>query len=123
MDFKNLFKSVLKGLARGLILSLILLAVLSGVMFFKELSSKVLNIALSAITCLSIVYGSAVATNRNGKNGWLVGMILGGFYFLIIFIFSSLLLKSNSDFGVLNFAKLIIFMVTGMFSGMLAINM
>ena len=123
MGSKSLCKSILKGLFRAIILTLILIVLLTIVMFFKEISPKTLNIILTIIICFSIVYGSIVATIKNGKNGWLVGLILGGIYFLIIFAFSSILLKNNLMSGGLVFINLIIFTITGMLSGMLAINM
>ncbi|SHE54126.1 TIGR04086 family membrane protein [Clostridium fallax] len=122
MRLKISFKAILKGVLRGLILNFILLGVLFLTMIFKDISSDGLNIIWTIIISLSIVYGSIVATIKNGENGWLIGLILGALYFGIIFIIAKIFFNSTLDMNLFSTTKFFIFMVIGMLSGMLGIN-
>ena len=122
MEWREYFNGVLKGLLSSIIITVLLTAFLSIVMMFMSLSDMVFNVSYVIITCVAIIVGSIIASRKIGKNGWLVGLLLGCVYYISLYLFT-LIIGGDSSLGLYDFYRFVIALVVGILSGMLGINL
>lgn len=120
MNIKNMSTSAIKGAVISLILTLIIIIGVSIFMLFKDVATSTFNIIFIAINSVSIVIGAVVATRINEENGWLVGLLVSIIYYLIIALISFFLGAEGFSFSLTRFG---IFMIMGVLSGMLGVNL
>lgn len=113
--------NILKGLLRSVFVTLIGVFILSLIMMVKDVNLKALGVAWVIITCVSIFVGAVYSAKKNEEKGWLVGLIIGLVYYIILFLFT-LILKEKASFVLYDFYRLLIALAVGLFSGMLGIN-
>ncbi|GKX66034.1 TIGR04086 family membrane protein [Inconstantimicrobium mannanitabidum] len=121
MEHRGIMVNIFKGLLRSILITLIGVFILSLIMMVKDVNLKALGIAWVIITCISIFVGAIYSAKKNQERGWLVGLILGLLYYIILFIFT-MILKEKVSFVLYDFYRLIIALAVGFFSGMLGIN-
>lgn len=110
-----------KGMFRSLIATLILTIILAVVMSFIDFSVKSINLSYVIITCISLVMGATYASKRNGERGWLIGLLVGLGYYILLFIISSIF-NGKVSFSMFDIYKFVMAMIVGILSGMLGIN-
>lgn len=113
--------NILNGVIRAGILTILLTIILALIMCFVDFSVKALNVSYVFVTCISLVIGATYASRVNGEKGWLIGILVGLFYYLLLLIISSVFNK-GIDLSVFDGYKLTMAMVVGLLSGMLGIN-
>ena len=60
-------------------------------MTFVEISESMFSGLYVVITSLGLVFGTILAANLYGKNGWLVGLAVGVFFYIALYIIGVLL--------------------------------
>ena len=67
------------------------------------------------------ILGTILAAKLHGKNGWLVGLAVGVFFYIALYIIG-VLLGASSKFGFYEIVRFVLCIVVGFLSGMLGIN-
>lgn len=112
MDWKNYFSCVLKGLIGSIAVTVILTAILSLFMTFVEISESMFSGLYVVITSLGLVFGTILAAKLHGKNGWLVGLAVGVFFYIALYIIG-VLLGASSKFGFYEIVRFVLCIVVG----------
>ncbi|MEG1255461.1 TIGR04086 family membrane protein [Clostridium sp.] len=110
------------GVLRASILTIICVLVYSLVTSYFPASDAVTSVFLVVATLASVVYGSIYATLKMGNKGWLVGLLVGLFYMLILYIVS-LCFGKDLSLGTKDIVRLILALAAGSLSGMLGVNL
>jgi len=118
----DLIKNSGKGVFVSFISTIVMMLVLAMIMSFMDLSTKSLYVGYVVVTCISIVFGSIYSAKRNGSKGWLVGLLVGILYYILIGIISSIATGSMA-LGLFDFYRFIFAVAIGLLSGMLGINL
>ena len=121
MDWKNYFSCVLKGLIGSIAVTVILTAILSLFMTFVKISESMFSGLYVVITSLGLVFGTILAAKLHGKNWWLVGLAVGVFFYIALYI-TGVLLGASSKFGLYELIRFALCVIVGFLSGMLGIN-
>lgn len=124
MESKIKFSCVGEGVLRGVILTLICLLVYTLACTFGQgvIKEGHFNIMFLIITLISVLYGAGVGAKKAGQNGWIIGMCVGIFYIIIIYIIS-LLAGRTFSFGLKDICRILLCVFAGTLSGMLGINL
>lgn len=122
MEENNYFRSVLKGTVGALAFSLIGIIILSQVMTKCKVSSSIRSMIVVITVLVSLSIGSIAAAKKNGSKGMLVGAGVGFSFYLVYFIFASIL-NSGIAFSVYDLGKMAVLVVIGAVAGVLGINM
>ncbi|WP_406541685.1 TIGR04086 family membrane protein [Clostridium ljungdahlii] len=122
MEKGSNYLSAVEGVLRGFIITVILLLIFAVIMTFVDIGSRVRYIFYVITNILSIMYGVIYAVRRIGKKGWLVGIGVTLLYLLILYVVS--IISGNSaaisSYGV---KQLLLDLIVGALSGMIAINL
>lgn len=119
---KKLWISALEGVLRGFIITVILLLIFAVVMTFLDVSEGICSIYYLVATILSIMYGSIFAVKKTGKRGWLTGLLVALIYMVVLYTVS-VISGNGAVVGVDRLERLGLALVTGVFSGMMGINL
>lgn len=110
-----------EGVIRSFFLTLSLLLIYAVITSFVDTNAKFDSIYKVVITALGVMYGSIYAARKINRRGWLIGLIIGLLYMIVIYLVSVLsgrgLMLSN--FSIL---RIVLAIVVGTLSGMLGIN-
>ena len=113
--------NIIKSLGISYILTFVLLAIFAFIINFTDFPSS----AVSAVTIVIILTSVLIAGIINGKKalekGWLIGLISGGLYMLILYLLGCIL---YSDFTINSNAIILIFggILAGVAGGIIGIN-
>lgn len=121
MEQGKIAVNVFKGILRAVFVTLIGVFILSLIMMVTDINLKVLGVTWVIITCISIFLGAIYSARKNGEKGWLVGLMVGLIYYILLLILT-LALKEKPNFGMYDFYRMVISLAVGLFSGMLGIN-
>lgn len=96
-------------------------AIFALILTFSNLSDSFIPTAVVIISIVAILLGSSLSTLRSRSHGWLMGLLVGLSYFLVLYIISSLLI---TGFSInLNTIYLALGMcLTGVVGGIIGIN-
>ena len=120
--FKNLELSCIgSGLAKAAISTLIILVVFSLLSTFIAFGDGVESVILTATTCVSVVYGSAMAARDMRRNGWVAGLLVSAGYCIILFLASSIALGALAIAGIHMF-RILVALIVGVIAGILGVN-
>lgn len=110
-----------QGVIRGFFLTLALLVVYAIATYFLKSNPKVDSVYFVVITAFSVMYGAIYSVKRIQKKGWLIGLIVGLIYMLVVFLVSAVNGRGFdiSSYGVL---RVVLAIFVGTLSGMLGIN-
>lgn len=117
MGYGNCFK----GVFRAFSITVIALFILAIITNFIEVSDGVKSSSLLIISLLSVVYGAIYSARKNGKNGWINGMVVALLYMIIFYLLASIAGR-GFEFSYRDALRVIIALVSGTLSGMLGIN-
>lgn len=122
MGKKIKYSCVGHGVLRAFILTMFALIVYSLLISVISVGPKVNSIFYIILTLISIIYGTICATIKAGSNGWLMGILVGLFYIVALFIVSILCGKEFA-FGVKEITRVVMATLVGALSGMITVNL
>ena len=122
MEKRSNYLPAVEGVLRGFIITVILLLIFAVVMTFIDIGLRVRYIFYVITNILSIMYGVIYAVRKIGKKGWLVGIGVTLLYLFILYVVSVVSGNSAaiSSYGV---KRLLLDLIVGALSGMIAINL
>jgi putative membrane protein (TIGR04086 family) len=82
--------NILKGVAISIIATLIFLLIFSIILTYTNISEDTIQPVIITLTAVSILIGSSIGNLKIKKNGILNGAIIGGLYFLAVYLISSI---------------------------------
>lgn len=101
------FTNILKGVGISIIATLIFLLIFSIILTYTNISENAIEPVIITLTAVSILIGSSIGSLKIKKNGILNGAIIGGIYFILIYLMSSLI---NLNF-TLNVKSIILILI------------
>lgn len=122
MESLKFLKSILKGLLCAIIVTILCMIILSIVMTKFDLSDKSYNIAYVAVNCFGLVVGTVIAAKIAEKRGWLVGLMLGIFFFGFLMLLN-LVINGEVALGQAELYKFGGCVIVGSLAGMLGVNL
>lgn len=122
MEKRSNYLPAVEGVLRGFIITVILLLIFAVMMTFIDIGLRVRYIFYVITNILSIMYGVIYAVRKIGKKGWLVGIGVTLLYLFILYVVSVVSGNSAaiSSYGV---KRLLLDLIVGALSGMIAINL
>ncbi len=109
--------NILKGVGISIVITLIFLLIFSIILTYTNISEDTIAPVIIVLTSISILIGSSIGSLKIKKNGILNGAIIGGLYFIIIYLISSLL---NLNFSITS--QTIILTIVGVVFGIFRRN-
>lgn len=85
------FTNILKGVGISIIVTLIFLLIFSIILTYSNISENAIEPVIITLTAVSILIGSSIGSLKIKKNAILNGAIIGGIYFILIYLISSLI--------------------------------
>ena len=85
------FLRIVKGIGISILLSLIFLIIYSIILTYTSVNDTTIPVVIIIINVISILIGSSICTLKLNKNGIINGMMIGGFYMLILYLLSSMI--------------------------------
>lgn len=114
---KNIFVDILKGALTSVSISLVLILLFAVIVRFFNVSDGWIFPINQVIKLISIFFGILVVLNSSREKGFLKGIFLGIFYFVLSFVIFSIL-QGKFTFDIKNFYD---FLLTTLMSGLLGI--
>lgn len=111
-----------KGIAISVILTLVLLFLFSIILAYTNTSESTIVPVIIAITAISILSGSSIATSKIKKKGIMNGMIVGGIYIFILYLISSIL-NTGFSLNMYSIIMIIIGIIAGAIGGIVGVNL
>ena len=108
----NCIFNILKGTAISIVITFALLIIFSAILTYTSVNENTMPAVIIIVTALSILIGSQVTTSKMKKNGIVNGILVGGIYFVFLYILSSIISK---NFTLNNYS--IIMMATNILLG------
>lgn len=114
-------KNIFKGVLISIISTLVFLLIFSVVLTYTNVSEDSIPLVIITITAISILIGSSIGNLKIKKNGILNGAIVGGIYFLLIYLLSSLI-NMNFAFSSRTFILIGVGILFGILGGIIGVN-
>ena len=108
----NCIFNILKGTAISIVITFALLIIFSAILTYTSVNENTMPDVIIIVTALSILIVSQVTTSKMKKNGIVNGILVGGIYFVFLYILSSIISK---NFTLNNYS--IIMMATNILLG------
>lgn len=110
-----------EGVVRSFFITLALLLIYAVITSFVDTNAKFDSIYKVVITALGVMYGAIYSARKINRRGWLIGLIVGLLYMIVIYLVSVI---SGRGLALSNFSilRIILALVVGTLSGMLGIN-
>ena len=122
LEKNNSIKSFLKGYLYSILITCILLCVYAITLVNTNIKEDSINLVVIIITAISILIGSSFSCLKIKKNGILIGISIGAFYFFSLYILSAVL---GNGF-LLNLKSVIMIIsgtILGGIGGIIGVNM
>jgi putative membrane protein (TIGR04086 family) len=110
-----------KGLLLAFIMTLVLILTSSLLLTFTSMKEGRMDLLNTIVMIISITTGSIYVAGKVKEKGWINGGILGISYYLILLMFSFVLLKPFT-LDVFSITKLLLTAITGIIGGIIGIN-
>ncbi len=110
----------LKCLLASYILTGGLLLLLAFLLYRLHLSEKMVNICIILIYIVSSFFAGFITGKKSGRKKFLWGALMGGLYFLILFVVSLIVNRSFSELDTDFVSTLLICLGGGMLGGMMS---
>ena len=118
---EKFLKGIFKGYVTSIIVTIILLLLASVLMTKFELGDNFNSISYYLIIFLALVIGTVIAVKINGKKGWIMGGIMGIFFYLFLTLLT-FIIKGDIVFSAMEMGKFSLCIVVGTIAGMLGVN-
>lgn len=117
----NNFINILKGVGISIISTIIFLLIFSLILTYTNLSEQTMQPVIIVLSSISILIGSSIGNFKLKKNGILNGAIIGGLYFVMLYLISSFV---NMNFGINRemIIMVLIGILFGIFGGIIGVN-
>lgn len=106
------FIIIIKGCVISLILSIVFMFLYAIILTNTDIQENTIKPVIITITGISLLIGTSICCLKTDKKGILKGVLIGGIYFIMLYILSSIILCGFS----LNLESIIMILV-GMFLG------
>lgn len=106
------FIIIIKGCVISLILSIVFMFLYAIILTNTDIQENTIKPVIITITGISLLIGTSICCLKTNKKGILNGVLVGGIYFIMLYILSSIILCGFS----LNLESIIMILV-GMFLG------
>lgn len=116
------FSSVGQGVLRAAILTMVCILIYSVILTSFSLSANVTSVFITVLTLASVMYGAIYASLKNGDRGWLIGIMVALIYMVILYIVY-ILCGNGLALGAGDLLRLLLALIVGTLSGMLAVNL
>lgn len=117
----NIFR-IIKGALISIIITVIGLLIFAVVLTKSNISESTIPIVIIVISNLSILIGSIICNKRIEKNGIGNGMLVGLIYLLIIYLASSIAIKSF-NFNLKSVIMILCSIISGTIGGIIGVNL
>ena len=121
LNNKKSFFSILKGSIIAIVITLISMFVVSVIFTLTNISEAFIPQIIIAVTSISILIGSIIASINIGKMGILNGALVGFIYLFTIYLLSSIIVCGFS-FNIKSLIMIGISFVLGIFGGIIGVN-
>ena len=121
LNNKKSFFSILKGSIIAIVITLISMFVVSVIFTLTNISEAFIPQIIIAVTSISILIGSILASINIGKMGILNGALVGFIYIFTIYLLSSIIVCGFS-FNIKSLIMIGISFVLGIFGGIIGVN-
>lgn len=111
-----------QGAIRACVLTLLLLVAFTGITMLVGENESVKSVAYMMFTCVSVLYGSAYAAKKAGKNGWIMGLLVALIYSVFVY-FASVGAGREAIFVLRDAIRFGMAIIVGVLSGMIGINL
>ena len=122
MGNKIKYSCAVEGVFRAAILTLIVLVIYSIITTYLPASTKVTSVFYIVITLVSVLYGAVFAAKKAGEKGWLMGILVGATYMLILYLVK-VFGGGSAAIGMREVIRTALALGIGALSGMLGINL
>lgn len=112
---------IIKGTLISIIITVIGLLIFAVVLAKSNISESTIPIVIIVITNLSILAGSIICNKKIEKNGIWNGMLVGLFYLTLIFLTSSIVIKSF-NFNLKSVIMILCSIISGAIGGIIGVN-
>ena len=112
---------VAKGFIISLILSIISILLYAIILVNSSIGENTIKPVIITITGISILMGSSISCLKIKKNGIINGIIIGGLYFISLYILSSIAF-CGFGFNISSIIIIIIGMILGGVGGIIGVN-
>lgn len=121
LNNKKSFFSILKGSIIAIVITLISMFVVSVIFTLTNISEAFIPQIIIAVTSISILIGSILASINIGKMGILNGALVGFIYIFTIYLLSSIIVCGFS-FNIKSLIMIGISLVLGILGGIIGVN-
>ena len=119
---QNNILRIIRGSLFSIIISVIGLLIFAIVLTNSNVSEDVIPIVIIVISNLSILIGSIIRNKRIEKNGIVNGMLVGLIYLIIIYLASSIVIKSF-NFNMKSVIMILCSIISGTIGGIIGVNL
>lgn len=119
---KGLYVNVIEGVLMGFFMTLAILLIYAVVAHFVQLDENITSLLIIVATLLSVVYGSVYASRKNGKKGWLNGLMVALIYFVVFYLVALVAQSRDAMLTIKDLSRLGLCVFVGILAGMLGIN-
>ena len=119
---QNNILRIIKGVLISIIISVIGLLIFAIVLTKSNISESIIPITIIIISNLSILIGSIICNKKIEKNGIGNGMLVGLVYLIIIYLISSITIKSFS-FNLKSVIMILCSIISGTIGGIIGVNL
>lgn len=116
------FSSVGQGVLRAAIVTMVCILIYSVILTIFSLSASVTSVFITVLTLASVMYGAIFASLKNGDRGWLIGIMVALIYMIILYIVN-IICGNGFTLGSGDLLRLLLALIVGTLSGMLAVNL
>lgn len=121
LNNKKSFLSILKGSIIAIAITLFSMFIVSVIFTLTNISEAFIPQIIIAVTSISILIGSIIASINIGKMGILNGALVGFIYLFTIYLLSSIIVCGFS-FNVKSLIMIVISIVLGIIGGIIGVN-
>ena len=119
---QNNILRIIRGSLFSIIISVIGLLIFAIVLTNSNVSENIIPIVIIVISNLSILIGSIICNKRIEKNGIVNGMLVGLIYLIIIYLASSIAIKSF-NFNMKSVIMILCSVISGTIGGIIGVNL
>lgn len=112
---------ILKGVGISIAFTVIFLLFFSAILTYTNVSEEWITPVIIVITGISILIGSSLGSLKLKKNGIIIGASIGGIYFALLYIVSSLI-SMNFSINTQMLITIAVGMIFGILGGIIGIN-
>ncbi|MBE5805839.1 MAG: TIGR04086 family membrane protein [Clostridiales bacterium] len=117
----NILKGITKGYVSSIIISLISIFIYSYILVNTNVQESTIKIVIIVISAISVLIGSSISSLGIKKNGIINGILVGAFYFVSLYILSSIAI-TGFGFSINSLIMVISGLILGAIGGVIGVN-